>query len=49
MYGSKDGTALISVIPWANVIMFRVRQNEPVVDSGSSQTPLSANVQTLWE
>ena len=48
VYGSVDGTALIAVIPWTNVNMFRVRQKEPVVDSGKisiSQTTPSVNVQ----
>lgn len=48
IYGSKDSTALIAVIPWINVNMFRVRQKEPVVDSGKilvSQTTPSTNVQ----
>lgn len=52
IYGSKDGTALIAVIPWTNVVMFRVRQNEPVVDSDKisiSQTPPSTNTQVLWK
>lgn len=48
VYGSVDGTVLIAVIPWINVNMFRVRQNEPVVDSDKisiSQTTPSTNVQ----
>ena len=48
IYGSKDGTALIAVIPWTNVNMFRVGQKEPVVDSDKisiSQTTPSTNVQ----
>lgn len=48
IYGSKDGIALIAVIPWTNVNMFRVRQKEPVVDSDKisiSQTTPSTNVQ----
>lgn len=46
IYGSKDGIALIAVIPWTNVNMFRVRQKESVVDSGKisvSQTTSNTN------
>ena len=48
LYGSKDGAKLIAIIPWTNVNMFRVKQNEPVVDSDKisiSQTTPSTNVQ----
>lgn len=48
IYGFKDGIALIAVIPWTNVNMFRVRQKESIVDSGKisvSQTTPSTNVQ----
>lgn len=48
LYGSKEGVKLIAVIPWTNVNMFRVKQNELVVDSDKisvSQTTPSTNVQ----